>query len=289
MQPLPSGSRRSTRLLLIAGGLVVLLGIVAFASRSGFGHSSNTAPSKAYISYAFTIFLILFVAMIPVTIYAWIMRARRGEGTKRLGPGKRFVRSILFVAVFSFLALVRHWLHLRFHLPSQRAGHTATHHGHGKLPHQQVPSDGSPAFEWTVLWIALGLFGVMLVAAVYLWRRMRLRLPPLPDLPDFSHDVAESIGDAIDDLEREPDPRRAVIAAYARMERVLGRHGLERNRSETALEYMRRVLLGLTERGAAVERLTGLFERAKFSRHEIDAPMKADAIGALREIREGMA
>jgi Domain of unknown function (DUF4129) len=289
MQPLPPGSRRSTRLLLVAGGLLLLLGVVAFASRSGFGHSSNTAPSKAYVSYAFTIFLILFVAMIPVTVYAWIMRARRGEGATRLSPGKRFVRSILFVTVFSLLALIRHWLHLTFHVPGQRAAHTAAHHAHGKLPKQHVPADTAPSFEWTVLWIALGLFAVGMVAAVYLWRRYRIQLAPLQDFPDLSQDVADTIGDAIDDLEREPDPRRAVIAAYARMERVLGKHGLERRRSETAVEYMRRVLLGLTERGAAVERLTSLFERAKFSRHEIDAPMKAEAIGALQEIREGMA
>jgi Domain of unknown function (DUF4129) len=282
-------SRRGPRLALVAGGLVLLLGVVAFASRSGFGHSGNTAPSKAYISYAFTVFLILFVAMIPVTVYAWLMRARRGEGVKRLSPAKRFVRSILFVAVFSILVFIRHWLHLHFHVPGQRVAHVGAHQAKGKLARQHVPTDASPSFEWTVLWVALGLLAVGMVSALYLWRRYRVQLPPLQDFPDLSQDVAESIDDAIDDLEREPDPRRAVIAAYARMERVLGKHGLQRRRSETAVEYMRRVLLGLTESGAAVERLTSLFERAKFSLHEIDEQMKAEAIGALREIREGMA
>jgi hypothetical protein len=37
-----------------------------------------------------------------------------------------------------------------------------------------------------------------------------------------------------------------------------------------------------------VTRLTDLFEQAKFSRHEIDATMKRDAIGALREIRDDL-
>ncbi|MBA3844696.1 MAG: DUF4129 domain-containing protein [Actinobacteria bacterium] len=96
------------------------------------------------------------------------------------------------------------------------------------------------------------------------------------------------MNDAIDDLEAEPDARRAVIAAYARMEAVLARHGLRRRPSETPVEYLRRVLLGLTERADAVSRLTDLFEQAKFSRHEIDGAMKQDAIGALREIRDDL-
>ena len=101
-------------------------------------------------------------------------------------------------------------------------------------------------------------------------------------------DVAGSISDAIDDLESEPDARRAVIAAYARMEGVFGRHGLRRRASETATEYLQRILLGLTTRVDAVGRLTGLFEQAKFSDHPIDGRMKQDAIDALRVIRDDL-
>ena len=89
--------------------------------------------------------------------------------------------------------------------------------------------------------------------------------------PTVSENVAAGITDAIDDLEAEPDARRAVIAAYARMEGVLGRNGFLRVPSETAIEYLRRVLLGLTSRGDAVTQLTALFEQAKFSQNEIDA------------------
>ncbi len=105
---------------------------------------------------------------------------------------------------------------------------------------------------------------------------------------DVGADLASSIGDAIDDLEAEPDARRAVIAAYARMESVLARHGLRRRASETPVEYLRRILLGLTARADAVVRLTDLFELAKFSRHDITASMKGEAIGALLEIRDDL-
>jgi hypothetical protein len=124
---------------------------------------------------------------------------------------------------------------------------------------------------------------------VYQWRTRKKRsLVPLERQSTVAEDFAMSIGDAIDDLEAEPDARRAVIAAYARMEGVLTRNGLRRRPSETTVEYLRRVLLGLTARGESVKRLTALFEEAKFSRHEIDATMKQDAIGALREIRDDL-
>ena len=115
--------------------------------------------------------------------------------------------------------------------------------------------------------------------------RKRRSAIPLEQERTVAEDLAASIGDAIDDLEAEPDARRAVIAAYARMEAVLARNGLRRRPSETPVEYLRRILLGLTARGDSVSRLTALFEQAKFSRHEIDATMKHDAIQALRDIR----
>ena len=119
-------------------------------------------------------------------------------------------------------------------------------------------------------------------------RKRRSRLPPLGTASTVAEDLAAAMSDAIDDLEAEPDARRAVIAAYARMEGVLARHGLRRPPSETPLEYLRRILLGLTARADAVKRLTSLFEQAKFSRHEIDGAMKLEAIGALREIRDDL-
>jgi Domain of unknown function (DUF4129) len=289
VEPLPPASRRSTRLALVAGGLVLLLAVVAFASRSGFGRSSHAAPSNTYTSYAFTVFLILFVLMIPVTIYGWIVRVRESDPRDRPSALRRFVRSIVTVVIFALAAYVIYIVRAHFHLVRHPASGTVpppgTKHGHGRAGLQHAATQTGPAFEWTVLWVAVALGVVGTVALVVLYRRQRANAPAL-ELPSVTEDVAATIGDAIDDLERESDPRRAVIAAYARMEGVLGRHGFRRRPSETAVEYMRRVLLSLTERGDAVERLTDLFEQAKFSTHEIDTTMKADAIAALREIRD---
>jgi hypothetical protein len=69
---------------------------------------------------------------------------------------------------------------------------------------------------------------------------------------------------------------------------VLARHGVHRTPSETAVEYLGRILTGLTSRSEAVARLTGLFEEAKFSSHAIDGSMKTDAIAALRAVRDDL-
>ena len=87
----------------------------------------------------------------------------------------------------------------------------------------------------------------------------------------------------------EADARKAVIAAYARMEGVLARHGVPRLASETPLEYLSRVLSDLTARHEPVARLTDLFEVAKFSRRAVGPDMKRDAIDALQEIRDELA
>jgi hypothetical protein len=76
-----------------------------------------------------------------------------------------------------------------------------------------------------------------------------------------------------------------VIGAYARLERTFAAHDVARDPSETPREYVDRALDRLGVSTVAVRRLTLLYERAKFSPHEIDASMKDDAIDALAGLR----
>lgn len=289
MGPFGEPKGRGARLALVAGVLLVLLAIVALASRTGFGGNSRAAPTSSYASYAFTVFLILFALMIPVAAYAFLIQMRETDLTKRPSLPARMFRQIAFLLIFGAIGFVIVYI--------------KTHHGHlfgiHVTPLQRPGSAGGsgssgtratfePTFEWTVLWIAVVLAVVAAVGLIITRRRRPKGLQQLPATPEVGEELAASISDAIDDLEAEPDARRAVIAAYARMESVFARHGLRRRLSETPVEYLRRILLGLTARADAVVRLTDLFELAKFSRHEISASMKLDAIGALREIRDDL-
>jgi hypothetical protein len=287
MQPAEPTTGRSARLALVAFALLALLAIVAFASKSGIGQGSQAKPTPGYVSYAFTAFLIVFVCAIPFAVWGFFLQARE-RGFKQKSFRSRVIQNILTVlVVLAIVSLVvyikRHHSHLfeQAQLKKPPQAPNKHHPGTTDLKYE-------PRFEWSVFWIAL----VALAAGVVFFidqRRRRKRRKAVPLIaPSVAEDLAAEMSDAIEDLEAEPDARRAVIAAYARMEAVLARHGLRRRPSETPLEYLRRILLGLTARTEAVTRLTGLFEQAKFSRHEIDSTMKHDAIGALREIRDDL-
>jgi hypothetical protein len=288
MEQFQESPRRGSRLALVGVAVLVLLAIVAFASRSGFGHHSKASPSSGYVSYAFTAFLILFALMIPVAAYVFALQARERNIEKRRGFVARVIQNIAMLALFGVAAYaviyLRHHHHF-FGVSGKAGGKAPKVAGH---PGSSGRSPFEPSFQWTVFWVALALLVVAAAGFVLMRRRRAARtFAPLPE-QTVAEELASSISDALDDLEAEPDARRAVIAAYARMEGVLARRGLERRASETPLEYLRRVLLELKARADAVQRLTVLFEQAKFSRHEIDSRMKLDAIGALRAIRDDL-
>ena len=134
--------------------------------------------------------------------------------------------------------------------------------------------------------LIVGLVLFILVAsfaAAVVWKRMHG--------DDWEREAAlsvaldEVLADTLDDLRAERDPRRAVIRAFARMEKTFAAHNVEREPSETPREYVERALDRLGVSSASVRQLTNLYERAKFSRLEIDETMKADAIDALAGLR----
>ena len=287
MEPLEPTTGRSIRLALVAFALLALLAVVAFATRSGFGGSSQASPTPGYVNYAFSAFLIVFVLMIPIAAYVFVIQAREGEVERKSFKSRviqNFLTATLFgVVAFGVIYLKRHHSHI-FNLNAQALKNL---NPANRARHGGKAGQFEPTFEWPVLAVALVVLSVGGAFAYLSYRRRKLRTA-VPLEPTVAQDFVSTISDAIGDLEAEPDARRAVIAAYARMEGVLARHGLRRKPSETPVEYLGRILGGLTSRFDAVARLTGLFEEAKFSRHEIDGAMKNEAIDALRAIRDDL-
>jgi uncharacterized protein DUF4129 len=137
------------------------------------------------------------------------------------------------------------------------------------------------------LLIALAIIACLAIVTVALAIRWRLGddAPPA-DADAYRRGVtAQAVEVSLDALRREPDPRRAIIAAYAAMERAMSRAGLGREPSEAPLEYLRRVLAGALASPEDARTMTHLFEVAKFSQHAVDEAMRARAIGALERIR----
>ena len=69
------------------------------------------------------------------------------------------------------------------------------------------------------------------------------------------------------------------------MEGLLGLLGLPRERWEAPFEYLERVLVTSGASAATDERLTDLFEVARFSSQPVDEAMRAEALELLRILR----
>jgi hypothetical protein len=156
----------------------------------------------------------------------------------------------------------------------------------GRVPKPRPFSSYTPP-TWilpTVLGVVLGGGGaVLLVVAL----RGRLGRRPEPE-PDFA--AAAVLGDAVqaslEDLRSDPDPRRAVIAAYRRMETTLGEAGLPRRAWEAPREYSGRAHNNLELSARPLQTLTALFERARFGLGRVDESVREQAIAALVALRE---
>jgi hypothetical protein len=139
--------------------------------------------------------------------------------------------------------------------------------------------------EIAIVLVLIGGIGVYL----FMTRDARRSLRPLQQRRREA--VSRALDDSIDDLRRDPDVRRAIVAAYARMEAALAHAGVPRAAAETPYEYLERSLVELDAGAEGARRLTDLFERAKFSHHEPAESMRDEAVGMaalmriMREVR----
>jgi Domain of unknown function (DUF4129) len=271
-------------------GLLVLVALAARSSHPG-GHgrlSQRKVPDQVN-NDLFTIILVLYCAGVVALIVGFIVAKSKWEPVK-----SNWARNILAqVVFFSLLAVIGYHLfssHGFRHAAQKAQQQQKRQAGQAKPAKQQKtkPSEtGGARFDWT---LAIGLLGLLVVGGALYYVRARSRPMPkaLVVADDVKTELSTAISDAIDDLEREPDARLAVIAAYARMEGVLARRGHARKPAETPFEYLSRILLSLRVRAQAVRDLTELFERAKFSTHEIDDLMKQHAISSLVSVRDDL-
>jgi hypothetical protein len=280
-----SGARR---LLLSGIALTALLAVVALAShahRPGGGSGGGSAETpKLIFEYGASVAFILF----PFGVLAVIWVASLGRRQKLLeggGMGSQFRTILVFALVAIPIAfLIRHFVTGRLdpNLSPTGNGAPGTGPGGAKL---QADHPATGQFHWVIALIVGSLiFAVVagLVAAIVL---KRMRGADWEREAALSAALDEVLADTLDDLRAEQDPRRAVIRAFARMEKTFAAHGVAREPAETPRQYVVRALDTLGVSSASVQQLTKLYERAKFSRLEIDEGMKANAIDALAGLR----
>jgi hypothetical protein len=276
------------RFVVVGIALTVLLGIVALVSRGHVSPAGNGAhdrgASQALANGVFTIWILAMVA--GAVLLAYTLSTKRRDKKRETFRIKPLLFSLFFFAAV-VIGMVVAYNHLGKKAPPTRIKPAAIGTKHLKKGDRQklekAANPHDPSFNW---YIAAGIFALLFgLSATALIASSRKRSKLVRELT-VAQELLAMLDETLDDIRNEADPRKAVIAAYARMEKILAAHGLGRRPSEAPLEYLRRVLAELHVTEEAVTKLTALFERAKFSEHEIDAAAKEEAIDALVALRD---
>jgi hypothetical protein len=274
--------RRLVPLALVVTALLAVVAIAAHGRPLGSGKGSGSGLPLSFWDFAFTTLAIVEVLLFVVAVVAIVMfRGGRTE-TRRSQRSTLRTLAILIGGVALLTLIVRHLdLH---HLLHGRTAHPRT------ITTPGVPGSGKPGsraehvhFRWEELVVVLGLLlglGVLAAAARSRLGRGGGQRRAAPEV------LAAALDQSLDDLRSDPDLRRAIIAAYARMETALAAAGLPREPAEAPLEYVERALLSVDASAEAVRRLTDLFEWARFSQHEPEPSMRDEAVDALVAVRD---
>lgn len=283
---MPGGPVVAGAVALLIVGLLALVTLGASGGRpTRHGHlAARPVPASVQDSWITLLIIAYGFAIVAVLVMMYRRRHRWQD------PDSHWLRNYCAVLVFMTLITgIGSWAITHGHLDvrSQKLfGQQAQRHPGGLASPTARPVPARPAhFQWPLA-LAVGAF-VLLGGAWIFISRSRPETG-ITEPGGVEEELARAIGSTIDDLRGERDARRAVIAAYANMERILASHGLARGQSELPYEYLARVLQLLQVRESAVRSLTELFEYAKFSKHEIDHAMKERAIESLVAVREDL-
>jgi H+/Cl- antiporter ClcA len=278
--------RRLIPLALLVTALLAVVAIVAHGRPLDRNAGHGSGLPQVFWDYVFTTIVIVFLLMAVTTFVALAYFRRSPE--QRKPYASRTLRSVVTLLIVGVLVyfVARH-LHNLQHLFQQhkpKKTPTGPTGGHGKnLKHKRVPAINQVHFQWEELAVVMGLLLLLGFLAV----ATRRKLGPGTDRRRAAPEVlAAALDESVDDLRADPDLRRAIIAAYARMERALAAAGLPRHEAETPFEYLERALLELDASARAVHRLTDLFEWARFSHHEPEPWMRDEAVDALTAVRD---
>jgi hypothetical protein len=274
--------RRLPLIALVVAVLVAIVALVAHGRPLAAGAGHHGGLSVAFWDYALTSLIIVFVLIcVGVLLLLLEYRPDPRKEPRRPHPARNLVTIATILAIgVAFAYAERHGL-FAHRPPDQQpngVGKGTTGDQGGKLR----PGTHTVSLRWDEVAVVFGL--ILVAGAIFAVTRGRREPGPLPDFAPEA--VAAALDESLDDLRADPDLRRAIVAAYARMERALGAAGVPRRPSEAPLEYLERALLALDTSGPAVRRLTDLFEWARFSQHEPEPGMRDDAVDALEAVRD---
>ena len=269
---------RRRRLLGVAAIALAVLGLLMLTAVAAQSLPGTTRSLD--LSWTIDALQLLKVAagLAVVGGVLWLMIGRTGRPTRARGKEVSNKRgTLMLLLILGVLALLI-WL-----IPDREPAEEAEQ----PAPEIAVSEEFEflPTENVGQVWPLLALVGAVAVAA------FAVRLVGRPEdqtrvEPEAGAILADTLADAIEALSWAEDPRSVIIRAYHEIERALGAHGLPRLASEAPREYLGRVLRDAHVDPSSITRLTELFERARFSDHELSEAERAEAINAMETVRD---
>jgi hypothetical protein len=242
----------------------------------------------------------MLIAVAVTIVILWVGRRPLPESVKKLLHGQLGWRDALLMMLATAISLALAMMILRRY----RLGDGVAESVPGEEEAAQAQTAGalSLAWSWTSEWaqwlfdllfpvfsIVLVVLGFVCFVAMMLARaRARAAAAAREKADPLEDAVATAADEGLDDLDAGGDPRAAIIRCYARFERSLAAAESGRAAWQTPIEFMRAVLASLPVAARDVERLTSLFQRARFSLHPMDGSDRQAAIEALAAIRAAL-
>ena len=275
----------------VALGAVSLIGLLfAVAGMMPTVTAVESLPGRlvlelpAWLGYPFIVLVCLATLFIALLLGPTV-RPRRElqEARKRAAAAQ-----VLLLAILLMVGLREH-LGINIDDVAQRLAGLAGLPAAVTVPDaEQPPAVASELagglMQGLLLALALVAFGVMAWLYLALLPERGRGMPPPFDAPALQLAVEESL----DDLRHLPDARLAIVRCYDRFERVLATADVRRPPWQTVLEFMRTALKVPRLPDADVRTLTGLFEIARFSRHELGPEHRERAWQALMAVKAAL-
>lgn len=284
-------------------GLAVIGFTVLIAATS---HTSVLAPTRTGVADPVVLVAIVAIAFLVCLLTGGGIAAVRRDDSKR-DPMSWVPPSIVTAVLVSLLAISGVELRREPAAAVEQVEEAAARQGvrlesdwRGpavRRPGEEQPEPGpsSAAGSVDLFRRLVLLLGAVSLAVLIFVRRTRGRTPPGgPSLPTFATREARSaahgaVVGSIAAMLADPDPRTAIIGAYARLQEDLGSSGASRREYEGPTEHLERVLSVLEVRPPPLQRLIALFEIARFSERRMTLSDRDAALGALRDVAADLA
>lgn len=138
------------------------------------------------------------------------------------------------------------------------------------------------AFAVAVVLLAVGVFALMVLVAL---AEPLARWRAAPPQEQSAAAVHEALDESLDDLRSVPDARAAILRVYRHFERALSDARAPRAPWQTPSEFMRAALMRLPVPPGPIQRLTALFELARFSDRPLGVEARDTACDCLAQIQ----